>query len=293
MRVACALTVLLALGATALAEGEEELTPYSVPEIEQFLKVFKQTYNNTKQPEDDAIAVLADLQNAYRYIDSKGDTASKDETKAQKKIISYVEKGLKARKRPMVTLECARALGKIGDPTGAKGLLRWMDKVVLDAKSVNPNWVETGFLSLARIGGEDKQTLDLLIAYSSGRHVDISVAPPALRACYEWRSLSGKNRKELFEKVLNYLNSLWSNARGGDPKKRGLYDKRYKTVSEEGLKALKELSGADKSFANPEKALAWWKDNKRRRWEDYVGVSFREKETAAPPEKKQEEPPQE
>jgi hypothetical protein len=292
MRVASVLAVLLVIGAKAPAE-EEELTPYSVPEIEQFLKVFKQTYNNARQPEDDAIAVLADLQRAYRYVESKGDAAEKDEEKAQKKIISYIERGLKARKRPMVTLECARALGKIGDPSAARSLLRWMDKVVLDAKSVNPNWVETGFLSLARIGGEDKQTLDLLIAYASGRHVDISVAPPALRACYEWRSLSGKNRKELFEKVLNYLNSLWSNARGGDPKKRGLYEKRYKTVSEEGLKALKELSGAEKGYASPEKWLQWWKDNKRKRWEDYEGVGFRKKETAAPPDKTEEQPPEE
>lgn len=274
---------LLALAALPARAEEEEITPYGVPEIENFLKVFKQTYNNAKQPEEDAIAVLADLRKAYRYLEARGEERTKEEEKAQDKILSTISKGLNARRRELVTLECARVLGEIGAEQGGKALAKWMDRTVLDAKSPNPQWVEYGFLSLAWIGGEDKAAMDLLEDYATGKHVDIGVATQALRAAYEWRALSGKTRKDIFEKVVGYLGGLWSNSRGGDPKKRGTYEKRYKAVSEEGLKALNELSGAEKPFVNPEEALEWWQENKRRRWDDYTGPRFRGKAAEGKP----------
>ena len=53
--------VLLLLAPFVRAQAEEELTPYSVVEIESYLKVFNQTYKDKKLPEEDAVAVLEDL----------------------------------------------------------------------------------------------------------------------------------------------------------------------------------------------------------------------------------------
>ena len=276
MKRAIALVLVAGVLAPVFAQ---DLTPYTLEEIDQFLKVFKQTYKNQKAPQDDAVAVLEDLQKAYEYLQAKvdKDEASPEEVKAQKAIVKAVILGLKARKRPLVTLDCAKALGLMGAKDGGKALMKWMDKTVLDAKSPNPQWVEYGFRSLAWIGGDDRNTLDLVRKYATGKHLDIGVAAQAMRASYEWRSLSGKSRKELFGKILSYVGGLHSGMRGGDPKRRGDFEKRYNTVKDEGLKALWQLAGTEKAFADPPAARAWYKDNKKRKWTEYTGVSFRTK----------------
>ena len=274
MKTACALALFLFLSPIALSQ---ELTPYSTVEIDNFLKVFKQSYKNKKAPEDDAVAVLEDLQKAHAYLtdrEKKGE-ASKEEIKAKSSIVKAIALGLKARKRELVTLKCAQVLGAIGDHDGAKPLIRWMDGTVLDAKSANPNFVEAGFLSMARIGGEDNQTLDFVRKHASGKHLDVGVAAQAMRASYEWRGLSGKNRKEFFKKISGWIGGLWSLKNGTDQKKKGGAEKKYNSVKEEGLRALNELSGTDKPFTNPAEALDWWGDNKKKKWEPYVGISFR------------------
>ena len=109
MKTAYMLAAILLAGVFASAQ---ELTPYSVEEVEDFLGVFKTNYKNKKMPQDDAVSVLENLLNAHKYIASrqaKGE-ASKDEIKAKKKIVKYVALGLKARKRELVTLTCAKVL---------------------------------------------------------------------------------------------------------------------------------------------------------------------------------------
>jgi hypothetical protein len=277
------LPVLLILASYAVAQEEEELTPYSVVEIESYLKVFKDTYKDRKLPEEDAVAVLEDLRKAYLFLASKGDELEKPEESAKRDIVKYVSRGLKARKRPLVTLECANVLGQIADPDGAKPLLQWMDRVVLDMKSVNTQWVEYGFRSMAAIGSEDSQTIDLVRSYATGKHVDPAVASHAIAAAGNWRQLKGKTRKELFEKILGYVGGLYSNSKGGDPKKRGSFEKKFKAVEEAAMKTLSELAGVDTPFKSPPEAQSWWKDNKRARWEEYVGPLYRKK--AAEPKK--------
>ncbi|MHC4934123.1 MAG: hypothetical protein ACYTGV_18270, partial [Planctomycetota bacterium] len=98
MKAALALLTLFVAASTVLAAPEEELTPYTLEEIEDWLKSYNQTYKNKKLPEDDAITAIENLRNAYRYLDSMGVNASKDELKAKKKIVTSVAKGLKARK---------------------------------------------------------------------------------------------------------------------------------------------------------------------------------------------------
>ena len=275
MKTAYTLAAILLAGTFAPAQ---ELTPYTVVEIEQYLSVFKTNYKNKKVPQDDAVSILDNLLNAHKYIaskETKGE-ASKEQIKTKKKIVKFVALGLKARKRELVTLKCAKVLGEMGDKDGAKPLLRWMDSNVLDSKSANPNFVEAGFMSIARIGGEDKATLDFVLKNASGRgHQDMGVARHALKACYEWRALSGKNRQEFFKKISGWLGGLWSLKNGTDQKKRGGAEKKYNAVKSEGLKALTQLAGSKKTFRNPAEALLWWKDNKKRKWEPYVGVGFR------------------
>lgn len=274
------LAVLLVFAPFVLAQDDEKLTPYSVVEVESYLKVFKQTYKDKKLPEEDAVAVLEDLRKAYLYLQSKGAEKSKEEESAQRDIVKSVAKGLKARKRPLVTLECANVLGQIGDTEGAKPLLQWMDRVVLDMKSVNTQWVEYGFRSMAAIGSEDSQTLDLVRSYATGKHVDPSVASHAIAAAGNWRHFKGKSRKEMFEKILGYVGGLYSNSKGGDPKRRGGYEKKYRAVKEAALNTLSELAGVDKPFTNPPEAQGWWRENKKAKWEDYVGPRYRAKDTA-------------
>ena len=161
-----------------------------------------------------------------------------------------------------------------------------MDRVVLDMKSVNTQWVEYGFRSMAAVGAEDSQTLDLLRSYATGKHVDPSVASHAIAAVGNWRHLKGKSRKEMFDKILGFVGGLYSNSKGGDPKKRGSFEKKYKAVEEASLKTLSELAGVEKPFKDPTEAQGWWRDNKKAKWEDYVGPPYRAKEAA--PEKEEE-----
>jgi len=267
------------LGAAGLAlaqEQAEELVAYSPEEIDNLMNTFLQTYKNKKAPEDDAIATLANLKGAYRYIEAKGEGKTKDDEKLQKEIIKLIaKKGLFARNRDRVNLECARVLGELGDEDANKDLRRWLEGI-LDAKSPMPQCVEYGFQSLAWIGSDDRQSLDLALDYATkGKHPDIGVAAQAMKACYQWRKLDANTREDFFKKISGYLQGLYSKAHGGDPKQRGTYEGRYNAVKEEGLKALEELAGDGSKFADPNAAVEWLKENKRRKWEPYVGPRYR------------------
>jgi len=263
MRHAIALFALPVLLSSAFAqEKEEELVPYSIAEAESLMDNFKSLYRSRKTPEEDAINVLKGLVDAYRYFDSKSEEElTKDEEKAKRNIVKMVSRGLSARDRPRVNVECARALGTMGDEDGAKPLMKWMDKVVLDAKAPNSQWVEDGFLSMAWIGADDASTLDFVRGYATGKHLDINVAAQAMRAAYEWRALDGKERKEFFKKIYQYLGGLHSAMRGSDAKKRGDAEQKYNAVKDSGLKALWLLSGLEKPFNNPDEVKAALEQN--------------------------------
>ena len=293
MRHVIALFALPVLVSSAFAQQQqEELVPYSIAEAESLMDNFKSLYRSRKTPEEDAINVLRGLVDAYRYFDSKGEEASKDEEKAKRYIIKLVSRGLTARDRPRVNVECARALGTMGDEEGARPLMKWMDNVVLDAKAPNSQWVEYGFLSMAWIGDDDANTLDFVRGYATGKHLDINVASQAMRASFEWRALSGKERKEFFKKIYQYMGGLYSLMRGSDAKKRGDAEQKYNAIKDNGLKALWLLSGREKPFANPDEAFEWWKDAKKERWEDYVGPKFRKAKVVKKEEGEEEKPKQ-
>lgn len=271
------LVPLLCVATLSFAQGERELTAYSLLEIESYVKVFLDTYNDRKQPEDDATACLEDIEKAYRYLDSKGEDRTKEEIKAQNRMVDVVAKGLKARKRPLVTLECANVLGKMGSKRGAKPLQQWMERTVLDLKSPNPQWVEYGFNAMAAIGSEDRATMDLLLDYAKGKHLDTGVASHAIAAVGNWKHLKAKSRKEFYDKINMYLNGLWSGFHSGDKKKWASYEKKYDGVKVEGLKTLALLADQEKPFEDPPKAQAWWRENKRAKWVDYVPPQYRTK----------------
>jgi hypothetical protein len=271
------------------AKPAEGLT-FEDSEIQMFLDTFDQTYKNKDLPQDDAVATLANLKNAYLFLKGMGDTKTKEQAKLQKEIIERIsKKGLTARNRSLVNLKCAEILGELGDPEGATPLLKWLEKTLDDSKSPNPSAVEYGFLSLALIGPDDTRALEFVLDHASkGKHPDNGVASNAMRACYEWREIDGKMRKEFFDKICMYLEGLHSGATGGDPKRRSTYEQRYNAVSSEGLRALKELSTDGTAFESPDKARAWFNDAKKGKWEKYVGPRFR-KAAAAPPAPKEGE----
>jgi len=273
------IALLFAAGLTAAED--KELTAYSLVEVDGLLQTFKQTYKNQRAPQEDAISAIIDMKKAYRYLDSKGEEATKEELKAKKDIITMIAKrGLFVRKRPQVALECARVLGEIGDPAAGGHLRKWMEKV-LDEKSPNASWVEYGFQSLAWIGAQDRRTLDLMLNYATkGRHSEPQVTAYAIKACYQWRHLDAKHRKTFFNKITGYVGSLYSSMRGGEAKKRAVYEQRYNAVKSDALIALKELAGDGTTFKNPGEAQKWWNNNKKRRWEDYTGPRFRAKKKA-------------
>jgi hypothetical protein len=281
-------------GAAALAQEngkEKELVTYSLVEIKDLMANFKATYKTKKAQEEDAVNVLTGLKDAYRYLDSKGEEATKDEIKAKKAITKLVSRGLFARNRALVNVECARALGVMGDPDSGKQLLKWMDGVVLDAKAPNSDWVEYGFRSMAWVGGTKGESLDFVRSYATGKHVEITVAAQALMAIEQWRRLPGKVRKEFFNKINQYMGGLYSAMRGSDAKKRGEAESKYNAIKDNGLSVLTQLAGVNKPFTDPDGANAYWKENKRRKWEDYIGPKFRKK--AEPAKKPAEEKPAE
>ncbi|MHC4848584.1 MAG: hypothetical protein ACYTEG_09035 [Planctomycetota bacterium] len=285
-------TLLLSLAGPAAAQ-EEELVPYSLVEAQDLLANFKALYNKKKTPEEDAVNALTGLVDAYRYFKSKGEEATKDEKKMMASIVKMVSKGLSARNRPRVNVMCARALGTMADTGGAKALLKWMDKTVLDAKAPNSGWVEYGFRSMAWIGATDGATLDFVLTYATGKHSDTNVQAQALMACYEWRMLPGKDRKEFFKKIQQSLGGTHSLMRGNDAKKRGNAEQKYNTIKDNGLKALHLLSGEEKAFADPEAAFKWWKDAKKRKWEDYENLKLKPKKVEESKEEKPAEKPSE
>ncbi len=275
-------SVSLVLAAVAVAEEAKpsQLTPYSVTEIDQYLASFKASFKKKSVPEEDAVAMLSDFEKAYRYLESKGDARTKVEEKAQANIVKMISRGLKARGRATVIAECARSLGRLADARANKDLLKWMGRT-LDAKEANPLWIEYGFLALARIGSQDTRTLDLILKQAvTGK--DSTVQGHAYRAAYEFRLLKGKVRKEWFKKMLGRVGGLYNQYKNGDPKSRGTYEKRYNEIKQYALTALNELSGANENWQDPTKAGDWFKANKRRKWNDYVGVNFRKKEAAKP-----------
>ncbi|MEM8883601.1 MAG: hypothetical protein AAGD14_06025 [Planctomycetota bacterium] len=279
MRTAIGFALIATLLASPKALAQEgELIKYSVVEIENLLANFKATYKNKKAPEEDVDDVLTGLTDAYKYLASKEpEDLTKEEEKAQKAIVSMVAKGLKARKRARVNVQCAIALGKMGDKAGAKPLLKWLDGTVFDMKNPNSGWVEYGMQSLAWIGPTDSKSLDFLRSYATGKHNDTNVAAQCLMATFEWRMMPGKSRKEMFNKIQQYMGGLYSQMRGSDAKKRGEAEQKYNTIKENGLKALHLLSGNDKPFADPDEAFAWWKDNKKGKWPDYENPRFKKK----------------
>jgi hypothetical protein len=286
MRIVRVLPLLFAFALPALAQGaaKEEITPYTVEEIENYLAVFKSQYSKKKIPQEDAIAALQNLRKGYLFLDSKGDQATKDDAKLKEKIIKHIALGLKAKDRDMVSWECAKALGALADPDGQKPLLTWMEDVVLDAKNPPIQSVEAGFLALAMIGSEDKATMDMLESYATGKHQDYAVASHALKAVSEWKHLDGKMRKEFFEKISQSLLGLYSNWKGGDVKTKGVYEQRYNTVKENGLITLRELAGDGTNFLDPQTATDWYRENKKRKWDDYAAPRLRKKEAPKPAE---------
>jgi hypothetical protein len=270
--------------AAAPAEGEakpqaEELS-FTDQEILNFLDTFDQTYKNKDLPQDDAVATLANLKNAYLFLNAKGAEATKEQAKLKKDIVDHVKKGLNARNRQLVNVECAKVLGELGDRDGAAPLVKWLERV-LEEKNPQPQSVEYGFLSLAYIGPDDKASLEFVLDYATkGKHPDNSVASNAIKACYQWRELDGKTRKEFFEKICMYLEGLHSGATGGDPKRRATYETRYKAVETDGKDALRELGDGTTTFADPKAARAWFNENKKPKWEKYTGPHFRK--AAAP-----------
>ncbi len=274
--------LLLASVLPVLGQGEgeqpkppEEVT-FTLVEIENFLNTFKLTYNNPKQPEEDATPYLENLKKAYLALEAKGDAATKEEEKIKDRIVDMVAKGLKARNRNLVTQECAKTLGELGSKDGVKALVAWLDKVVLDPRTPNPIWVEYGFRSLAQIGDEDPATMDLVISYACGKHSDLSVASEVMKQVIDWRKLSGKNRKELFNRMLQFMSSVFADKKNKE---------RYERVKETGLEALSELAIGGVKFIHPSgvpDAVKWWGENKKSNWEDYVGKAARAKAEGKP-----------
>lgn len=267
------------------AEGEakpqaEELS-FEDQEIVNFLDTFDQTYRNKDLPQDDAVATLANLKNAYLFLKSKGDQLTKEQVKLKKDIVDHVKKGLTAKKRQLVNVECAKVLGELGDRDGAGPLVKWLEGV-LEEKNPQPQSVEYGFLSLAYIGNDDKASLEFVLDYATkGKHPDNTVAANAIKACYQWRELDAKTRKEFFDKICMFLEGLHSGMTGGDPKRRGTYETRYKAVEADGKDALRELGDGTTNWDEPRKARAWFNENKKQKWEKYTGPHFR-KAPAAP-----------
>jgi len=274
---------LLLLAGLAPAQ-ETELTPYTVAEVENLITSFKQTYKNRKTPQEDAVSTLANLKKAYFYMvrtRPEGEEVPKDEEDAAEDIVKLIaRRGLFVRKRPLVSLECARVLGEIGSMDAAKYLRKWLDKVI-DEKNPHPQLVEYGFQSLAWIGPQDNSSLDLVIKSAMpGKHPDIGVTNQAMRAVWQYRELDGRMRKEFFNKVLSYIGGVYSKYKGGDAKERATYEQRYNAIKENGLKAL-ELLGDGTRFPDPPAALEWWNDNKKRRWEPYYGPREKARRAAA------------
>ncbi len=256
--------------------AQEEGISYTAEEIKNLIGQFKTLAKDKKQPEDDAITSLGELVQAYEYLEKKGDEATKEEQKLQKNVIDSLAWGLKRRKRPQVNLECAKALGRLADKGGNKALVRWMDGTVLDTKTPNPEWVEYGFMALASIGDEGS-ALELIFDYGpAGKHIDYSVADKALGAIPYWKKLSAKNRKELFKKTLQQIQSLDSGRRQSGNRQR-TYQERYDRVKINAFKALLVLAGEAKPFAGVAKATDWWKTNKGGKWQDFVGLNHRKK----------------
>jgi hypothetical protein len=261
---------------------------FTEQEIQNLLATFDQTYKNKALPEDDAITTLANLKNAYNFLRSKGKDATKEQLKLKDDIIDRVKKGLGARNRQRVNLASAQALGELGDPAGAATLLKWLENE-LDEKTLRPQAVEYGFLSLAWIGPQDKGSLEFVLDYATkGKHQDSTVAAQAIKACAQWRELDGNTRKEFFDKITMYMQGLYGKWKGGDPKTKATYEQRYKAVETDGLDALRELSTDGTKFDEPQKARDWFNENKRQKWEKYVGPRFRQ--APAPPSKEGAKP---
>jgi len=277
MTIARALVSFLALASVTLLADEPAASTAPKPpevtfttvEIEGYLNSFKGTYKNAKLPQEDAVSLLDSLKKAYRFLADKGDQLTKDEAKLKQRIVDTVAKGLQVKNRDHVSQECAKALGELGDPAGAKPVAEWLDKVVLDSRTPNPVFLEYGFQALAYIGVEDPAILDdLIISYGTGRHTDPGVATEVMKAVPNWRHLSGKNRKALFDRLNQYVGSVYNDRKNPE---------RFDRIKDTALDMLTALAGEAQKFPDPPAVTKWWSENKKANWADYVGRPFQPK----------------
>jgi hypothetical protein len=292
MKRALAFPILVLCAAAGRAGPEEAAPPgggaettFTLEEIENYLSSFNAVYKDKKQPEEDATGLLENMLKAYRFLDGKEKQgqATTDDMKMKKRIVVETMKGLKVRNRTYVTLECVKKLGEMGDRSAAKEILGWLDKIVLDAKNPQPPWVESGFLALALIGEDDDATVKFIISYATGKHPDETLPNLIITQLPEWRSLSGKNRKELFERILGYVGGLHSTSKKGGSE-GATAKERYERLQESARRFFTEFAGASTPFADPPAVNEWFKENKKKNWEDYVGVRFRKKAEQPKPE---------
>jgi hypothetical protein len=252
--------------------AEQRPITFELVEIENLLNVFKASYANPKQPEEDAVSVLENLRKAYGFLDGKGEAATKEELKLKDRIVDTVARGLKVKKRDHVNQECAKTLGEIGAKAGAKPLLDWLEKVVLEARSPNPIFLEYGLQALARIGDESPATLELLVSYGTGRHADPGVVTEVMKAIPNWRKLSPKNRKELFDRLHQYVGAVYADKKNPE---------RFDKIKDTAMDMLTELAGETQKFPDPPAATKWWSENKKKEWSEYVGRPFRKQQAEA------------
>ena len=266
---------LLLAGGMLLAQ--EALRSYTDEEIQRHLDTFDGSCENSAIPEAEVVDTLSELEAAYQYLRAHGERLTNEQRNLKDAIVARATKGLAAkaaapppsssrRKRPIVNIHSAKVLGEMGDPKGAAPLLAWL-KGLLGEPFPNPHGVECGFRSLAWIGPSDKETLDLVLAYATGKHGDPSVAAAAIQACYEWRELDGETRKRFFDGICAFLLNLRVNTDDETGRER------YNAVETDALQALRELGDGKTRFDGPAQARVWFERN--RKWEKYVGPRFR------------------
>jgi hypothetical protein len=254
--------VLLLAGAL-LAEAPPR--PFTDEEIGRHLANFDASYENRELPQEDAVASMKSLRDAYRFLEAPGEPVTNEQIKLKEEIVARAVKGLAAKKRWIVNLECARVLGELGDQRGAAPLAAWLKGLLNEARP-NPTAVDYGFASLAWIGPDEKESHRMVFSYAQGQHGDPAVAAAAMRACAEWRALDAETRKGFFDGICAHLETL---ASARDEEGRA----RYEAVRKQGLDALRELGDGATRFESPARARAWFE--KRIKWEKYVGPRFR------------------
>ena len=238
---------------TAIHQDDPKDLPDKRPEIEEALDALKSHAKKRGKEDQEAIAVVDTL---LQEFPKSGVKDRKAIVKALSGCLKEKRSEVDGRMQNCLYIACAHAMGSMG-PESVKDLTGWIDH-----KQHRKDLVLQAELIRALGRTKDDKGMDPLVDLLT--HKDSSNQAAAAEALGNYDEADLKDRKEIFDKILNVLNAaknrMDSNIEDVEARER------YNVIKAPMVTTLQALSGHTET--NPDRWRAWWNDNKKKDWDE-------------------------